>query len=130
GLEVDVAGHRAFCPTSQIERKPGNDPGELVGRTLPFLGMEGRDGGPNIVVSRRALLEREASAAARKTIDALTAGAVVRGTVTAVRDFGAFVDLGGIEGLIPASEVTHDRSRAIGEALHPGDVVDVLVREI
>ncbi|HEY2515917.1 MAG TPA: S1 RNA-binding domain-containing protein [Polyangiaceae bacterium] len=130
GLEVDVAGHRAFCPTSQIDRRPGGDANELIGRTLPFLVTEIRDGGRNVVVSRRALLEREASAAAKKTIDALVPGVVVRGTVTAVRDFGAFVDLGGVEGLIPASEVTHDRSRSIGEALHAGDVVDVMVREL
>ena len=51
-------------------------------------------------------------------------------TVTSVRDFGAFVDLGGVEGMIPASQVTHDRSRKIDEALHAGDVVDVLVREV
>lgn len=130
GLEVDVAGHRAFCPLSQIERKPGGDPKELIGRTLEFLVTEVRDGGRNIVVSRRALLEREAGEVAKRTLESLTAGTVVRGTVTAVRDFGAFVDLGGIEGLIPASEVAHDRSRAVTDAIHPGDVVDVLIREL
>jgi small subunit ribosomal protein S1 len=95
-----------------------------------FLVTEVKDGGRNVVVSRRALLEREAMESARKTLDALTPGAVVRGSVTGVRDFGAFVDLGGIEGLIPASEVGHDRSRAIGDALRAGDVVEVMVREI
>jgi small subunit ribosomal protein S1 len=133
GLEVDIAGHRAFCPLSQVERKmggDGRDPKELIGRTLAFLVTEVRDGGRNVVVSRRAVLEREAGDVAKRTIETLTVGAVVRGTVTAVRDFGAFVDLGGVEGLIPASEVAHDRSRAIGDAVHAGDVVDVLVREV
>jgi small subunit ribosomal protein S1 len=130
GLEVDVAGLRAFCPLSQVDRRPGNDPKELIGRTLTFLVTEVKDGGRNVVVSRRALLEREALESARKTIDALAPGAVVRGTVTGVRDFGAFVDLGGIEGLVPASEVGHDRSRSIGDALRAGDVVEVMVREI
>jgi small subunit ribosomal protein S1 len=134
GLEVDIAGHRAFCPLSQVERRGGagdaSDPKELIGKTLSFLITELRDGGKNVVVSRRAVLEREAGNAAKRTIESLVIGAVIRGTVTAVRDFGAFVDLGGVEGLIPASEVAHDRSRAIGDAVHAGDVVDVLVREI
>ena len=130
GLEVDIAGHRAFCPLSQVDRKPGGDPKELIGRPLLFLVTEVRDGGRNVVVSRRAVLEREAGETAKRTIQSLAIGAVVRGTVTAVRDFGAFVDLGGIEGLVPASEVAHDRSRAIGDAVHAGDLVEVLVREI
>jgi small subunit ribosomal protein S1 len=130
GLEVDIAGHRAFCPMSQIDRRPGGDPKELIGRSLTFLVTELKDGGRNVVVSRRSVLEREAVEAAKKTIDALVAGSVVKGTVTAIRDFGAFVDLGGIEGLIPASEVSHDRSRAIADAVHAGDTVEVLIREI
>ncbi|MGO8998664.1 MAG: S1 RNA-binding domain-containing protein [Polyangiaceae bacterium] len=136
GLEVDIAGHRAFCPLSQMdrnargERGEAADPKELIGRTLTFLVTEVRDGGRNIVVSRRAVLEREAGEVAKRTVESLVLGSVVRGTVTAVRDFGAFVDLGGIEGLIPASEVAHDRSRAIADAVHAGDVVDVLVKEI
>ncbi len=130
GLEVDVAGHRAFCPLSQVDRKAGSDPKELIGRTLSFLVTEVRDGGKSVVVSRRAVLEREAGDQAKRTLETLSIGAVIRGTVTAVRDFGAFVDLGGVEGLIPASEVAHDRSRAIGDAVHAGDVVDVLIRDV
>jgi small subunit ribosomal protein S1 len=130
GLEVDIAGHRAFCPLSQVDRKPGGDPKELIGRAFNFLITELRDGGRNVVVSRRAVLDREAGESAKRTLDTLKVGAVVRGTVTAVRDFGAFVDLGGIEGLVPASEVAHDRSRAIGDAVHAGDTVEVLVKEI
>jgi small subunit ribosomal protein S1 len=129
GLEVDVAGHRAFCPTSQIDRKPGGDPAELVGRTLPFLVTELRDGGRNIVLSRRAVLEREAVEAAKKTIDTLVPGTVVKGTVSSVKDFGAFVDLGGVEGLIPASEIGKGKPRAVREAFKVGDAVEVMIRE-
>jgi small subunit ribosomal protein S1 len=57
-------------------------------------------------------------------------GAILRGTVSSVRDFGAFVDLGGVEGLIPRSEIAHDRSVAVADALKPGDVVEVQVREV
>lgn len=131
GLEVDVSGHRAFCPLSQVERRGGStDPKELIGQTLSFLVTEVKDGGRNIVLSRRALLERESAEEGKKTLGALVVNTVVRGTVTAIRDFGAFVDLGGIEGLIPVSEVSHDRSRAIGDAVHAGDTVEVMIREI
>ena len=131
GIEVDVSGHRAFCPMSQVERRGGtSDPKDLIGQTLQFLVTEVKDGGRNVVLSRRSLLEREAAEGAKRTLESLVPNTVVKGTVTAIRDFGAFVDLGGIEGLIPASEVSHDRSRAITDAIHAGDVVEVLLREI
>ena len=89
-----------------------------------------REGGKNVVVSRRALLQREASEAARESAAAIVVGRTVRGTISGVRDFGAFVDLGGVEGLIPRSEVTHDRSVQVADALRPGDVVLVQVQEV
>ena len=96
GLEVDLGGGtRAFCPLSQADAKFLEDPKELIGQSLRFLVTDVRDGGKNVVVSRRALLQREASEAAAQNASALVVGATVRGTVTAVRDFGAFVDLGG-----------------------------------
>jgi small subunit ribosomal protein S1 len=130
GLEVEVGGTRAFCPMKQVDKKFVEDPKEYIGQTLRFLVTEIRDGGKSVVLSRRAILEREASESASRTMRDLAVGAVVRGTVTGVREFGAFVDLGGVEGMIPASEVSHDRSRTVGDALKAGDVVDVLVREI
>jgi small subunit ribosomal protein S1 len=131
GLEVDLGGGtRAFCPNSQADAKFLEDPKALIGQSLRFLVTDVRDGGKNVVVSRRALLQREASEAAEASASTLVVGATVRGTVTAVRDFGAFVDLGGIEGLIPRSEVTHDRSAPIASSLSPGDVVEVSVLEV
>jgi small subunit ribosomal protein S1 len=131
GLEVDLGGGtRAFCPNSQADAKFLEDPKSLVGQSLRFLVTDVRDGGKNIVVSRRALLAREASEAAEANASALVVGATVRGTVTSIRDFGAFVDLGGIEGMIPRSEVTHDRSAAIADSLNAGDVVEVQVLEV
>ncbi len=131
GLEVDLGGGtRAFCPNSQADSKFLEDPKGLIGQALRFLVTDVRDGGKNIVVSRRALLAREASEAAEASASTLVVGASVRGTVTAVRDFGAFVDVGGIEGLIPRSEVTHDRSATIASSLSPGDVVLVQVLEV
>jgi small subunit ribosomal protein S1 len=130
GLEVEIAGQRAFCPTSQIERGYVADPQAFVGRSLTFLVTELRDGGKRIVLSRRALLEQEAAIARDRTLAQLQVGAAVRGSVTAVREFGAFVDLGGVEGLIPTSELSFDRSRKAVDMLTPGDVVEVQVRAI
>src|SRR5262249_40891551 len=106
GLEVDLGGGaRAFCPISQADAKYLEDPKALIGQSLRFLVTDVRDGGRSVVVSRRALLQREASEAAEKIAHTLVVGAVVRGTITGARDFGAFVDLGGIEGMIPRSEI-------------------------
>lgn len=132
GLDVDFGGVRAFCPMSQVDarRVEDADVKALVGQTLSFVVTDVRDGGKNVVVSRRALLAREASEASARAMREIVPGAVLRGTVTGVRDFGAFVDLGGAEGLIPRSEIAHDRSVAVSDALKAGDVVEVQVREI
>ena len=131
GLEVDLGGGtRAFCPISQADARFLEDPKALIGQSMRFLVTDVREGGKNIVVSRRALLQREACEAAEVSASALVVGATVRGTVTSVRDFGAFVDLGGIDGLIPRSEVTHDRSVQVADALKPGDLVEVSVLEV
>jgi small subunit ribosomal protein S1 len=130
GLEVDVGGSNAFCPMSQIERGFVADPTTFIGRTLTFKVTEVRDGGKRVVLSRRAALEAEAKQKAAATLAALQIGATVRGSVTAVRDFGAFVDLGGLEGLIPSSELSFDRGKKAADLLNPGDVVEVLVREV
>jgi small subunit ribosomal protein S1 len=76
------------------------------------------------------VLEQEAKEAAARTLSQIASGAIVRGAVTAVREFGAFVDLGGIEGLIPNAELSHERGQKAADVLAPGDVVEVQVREI
>jgi small subunit ribosomal protein S1 len=131
GLDVDLGGGtRAFCPSSQASDRFMEDVSSLVGQSLRFIVTDVRDGGKNIVVSRRVLLQREASESAAKAMTDIIPGAVLRGTVSSVRDFGAFVDLGGVEGMIPRSEIAHDRSVAVADALKPGDVVEVQVREV
>jgi small subunit ribosomal protein S1 len=130
GLEVEFGGVRAFCPISQADRGFVTDPQTLVGRSLRFLVTEIRDGGKGVVVSRRALLEQEAKESAQKLLAQLTPGNVVRGSVTSIREFGAFVDLGGIEGLIPNMELSHDRGAKASDLLNAGDAVDVQILEI
>jgi small subunit ribosomal protein S1 len=130
GLEIELGGTRAFCPMSQVDAGFVEDPKNLIGQTLRFVVTEVKDGGKNVVLSRRALIERERGESAAKVLDKIVAGVVLRGTVTSTRDFGAFVDLGGVEGLIPRSEIAYDRSVAVADALKPGDAVEVQVREV
>ncbi len=130
GIEVDLGGARGFCPLSHIDARGGTDPQSLVGQSLQFLVTEIKDGGKSVVVSRRALIQRENEESAGRRMADVVPGAVLKGTVSAVRDFGAFVDLGGVEGLLPRSEIGHDRSVAVADALKPGDAVEVQVREV
>jgi len=118
GFDVQIAGQRAFCPASQIDMRRG-EPASYLGQRLEFQITKVEGGGRNIVVSRRQLLEAEAAKLAASTWERLRVGEVARGTVTQLRDFGAFVDLGGVEGLIHISELGHGRSQ------HPSDIVQI-----
>lgn len=130
GLEVTVAGLRAFCPISQIELRPVADASIYVGQKLLFritkYDEEDRRG-PNVVLSRRALLEEEGRARAVETRAKLTAGAVVAGVVTSVKDFGAFVDIGGLDGMLPASEIGFQRGVRPADLLTVGQHVTVQI---
>lgn len=130
GLEVEIGGVRAFCPMSQIDSKYVEDPKEFIGQTLRFMVTEVKDGGRSVVLSRRAALVQEGSQNSGRVLASVVAGAVLEGTVSSVRDFGAFVDLGGVEGMIPRSEISHDRGASVESVLNPGDVVKVQVREV
>src|SRR5262245_36551320 len=127
GYEVTVAGLRAFCPFSQMDRHRVDDAEALVGRVLEFRIARYDERGRNIVLSRRALLEERAAQAAEETWNKLTAGIVLPGTVTSLADFGAFVDLGGVQGLVPVSEISHSRVVRPADRLRVGDAVTVKV---
>lgn len=132
GFEVDVGGVRGFCPLSQLELRPVPDPTALVGQRFAFRisRYEEDRRGTNLVLSRRALLEEEARARAVETQDKLVLGAVLPGVVTALKDFGAFVDVGGIEGLLPASEVTFARGTRPADVLSVGQSITVKVARL
>jgi small subunit ribosomal protein S1 len=117
GVEVAIGDVRAFCPISQLDIRFVEKPDQFIGEKLTFRVTEVRD--RNVVLSRRALLEEEQRKLAAKTRETLAEGKVVKGKVTGVRDFGAFVDLGGVEGMIPVSEMSYMR------VAHPTDVVKV-----
>jgi len=126
GFDVQIAGLRAFCPASQIDLRR-SDPAGYVGQRLRFRVTQLGSGGRNVVVSRRQLLEEEAAAQAAGTWERLSEGAVVRGTVTSLRDFGAFVDLGGVEGMIHVGELGHARVGHPSEVLRVGESVEAQV---
>ncbi|MEA2696640.1 MAG: small subunit ribosomal protein [Myxococcales bacterium] len=132
GVEVQVAGLRAFCPISQLDLRPVADPTTLVGQRLAFRVIRYEDDrrGPNVVLSRRALLQEEADRRAKETRRTLVMGAVLPGVVSALKDFGAFVDLGGIDGMLPASELGHTRGVRPADVLTVGQTITVQVTRI
>jgi len=130
GLEVDLSGNRAFCPVSQVDTAHCADPSVFVGQTLEFRILEFGDMGRRIVVSRRALLLQRRDAKAASLRESLHEGDEVDGTVVRMEAFGAFVDLGGVDGMVHVSEVGHDRVNHPGEALKIGDPVRVKILQI
>jgi len=129
GFDVQIGAVRAFCPSSQIDRRRG-DPTAYVGQRLRFRVVRIEAGGRNIVVSRRALLEEEAAEQAAQTWDRIEVGAVLPGRVSSLQDFGAFVDLGEVEGLIHVSELGHGRVSHPSEVLAVGQLVEVKVVKV
>ncbi|HXJ77921.1 MAG TPA: S1 RNA-binding domain-containing protein [Candidatus Methylomirabilis sp.] len=130
GYEVTVAGLRAFCPFSQMELRRVDAPESYVGRVLEFRISRFGEQGRNIVLSRRVLLEQQAAKAAEETRKKIVAGAVLPGTVASLAAFGAFVDLGGVQGLVPQSEISHSRLGRPADRLHVGQAVSVKVLQV
>jgi small subunit ribosomal protein S1 len=131
GLEVEMAGTRAFCPASQIDLGYVEDLQSFVGQRLAFRITKYEMGRHvNLVVSRRALLEEEQRALAAQTRARLEVGAVMQGRVSSLQDYGAFIDLGGIEGLVHVSELAFGRIGHPKELLSVGQEVEVSVLRI
>ena len=130
GFEVEISGLRAFCPISQIDLQYCERPEEHVGAKYQFRILELKERGKNIIVSRRVLLQEEHEKKLQETMAALKPDLELEGKVTRVADFGAFVDIGGVEGLVHVSEITHARVEKPSEVLQPGQVVRVKVLRI
>jgi len=131
GYEVRVARQRAFCPVSQIDIIRNTDPAQHEGRVYRFRIVEYKDGGKNLVVSRRALLEDEQRASAAAVRSSIVEGAVLTGRVASVREFGAFVDLGGgVQGLLHVSEMGWARVSDTSQVVKPGDEITVKVLRV
>lgn len=120
------AGAEGFCPYSQMELKKIDDPATYIGKKLEFLVTEYAQKGRKIVLSRRPLLEKIQKEKIEELKASLTKGMKVSGTVTAVQNFGAFVDIGGIQALLPVSEMAWGRSDA--KSLYmPGDNIEAVI---
>ncbi len=131
GYEVTAAGQRAFCPYSQIDRTR-KEPADYIGRKFDFLVSEYEkdERGLSVVLSRRALLEAEAAERREAALARLVEDETVNGTIVRVLPFGAFVDLDGVEGLLPVSEIAWERVEDPATVLKPGDGVTVKVMRI
>src|SRR5262245_43342265 len=128
GVSVDVAGVRGFCPASQIDVRFVDDLTTYIGQRLTFriTRYEPR----NMVLSRRALLEEENARRAAETRKKIEPGAVLRGKVVSFKPFGAFVDLGGIDGMLHASALGYARAQRPEDMLSLGQEVDVAVLRV
>lgn len=131
GYEVRVAGQRGFCPFSQIDTVRATDPAQHIGQAYAFRIIEFKEGGKNLVVSRRALLEDEQKAGAAVLRQSLAVGDTVTGRVASVREFGAFVDLGaGVQGLLHVSEMGWSRVTDPGSVVKVGEEITVRVLRV
>jgi small subunit ribosomal protein S1 len=131
GYEVRISRQRAFCPVSQIDVIRNTEPAQHEGRVYKFRIIEYKEGGRNLVVSRRALLEEEQREAAADVRKSIVEGAVMTGRVASVREFGAFVDLGGgIQGLLHVSELAWARVSDTSQVVKPGDEITVKVLRV
>ncbi len=131
GYDIKLPGNvRAFCPYSQIALRRPEDLEEVIEQSFPFKISKFEEQGRNIVVSRRDLLEEERRVLREELKKTLKEGMLVTGTVTSVRDFGAFVDIGAIEGLLPISEVAYGRIEDLGEVLQVGQQLELAVKRV
>ena len=127
GFTVDIDFVRAFLPGSLVDVRPVRDPSYLEGKTLEFKVIKLDQKRNNVVVSRRAVVEQEYSAERSELLDKLQEGAVIRGVVKNLTDYGAFVDLGGIDGLLHITDMAWKRVKHPSEVVNVGDEIDVRI---
>jgi small subunit ribosomal protein S1 len=126
GLSVDI-GVPAFLPASQLDVRPVRDTGQYLGRVLDVKIIKMNSGRGNIVLSHRAVLEGEQRARREQLLASLAEGALVSGTVKNVTDYGVFVDLGGVDGLLHVTDLSWGRIDRPGDLFKPGDPVEAVV---
>ena len=130
GLEVDVKGMRAFMPAGQVDIYFNPDLSVFLNQKVKAEVTQFDPQRRNIILSRRNILEREKEEAKTKLMEELAEGQVRRGTVRSVMDYGAFVDLGGVDGLLHVSEISFRRGHKPSEFVKIGDVIDVKILRI
>jgi small subunit ribosomal protein S1 len=130
GVDVDIDGLRAFAPASHMDARLGADLSHLVGKRLPFAVTQYGKRGRDVVLSRKAMVEAEAKAAREEALKNVKVGEEVDGVVRTVVTFGAFIDIGGVEGLVPLSEMSHNRSDGPSDVFQVGQTTRVKIMRI
>ena len=127
GFTVDIREVRAFLPGSLVDVRPVRDPGYLEGKTLEFKIIKLDRKRNNVVVSRRAVVESENTVEREQMLERLTEGTIITGVVKNLTDYGAFVDLGGVDGLLHITDMAWKRVRHPSEVVNVGDELQVRV---
>ena len=130
GFEVKIGSNRAFCPFSQMSIRRVSDASIFIGQKLKFIITEYAEGGRNLIVSHRAILEEEVAREKDLLKDSLAVGMKMNATVTSIQKFGAFVRAGAIEGLLPISELGWNRVNDVSDLLSVGDEISVVLKFI
>jgi small subunit ribosomal protein S1 len=130
GFQVTAAGQRAFCPYSQMGLRRVDDPDVYLEQTMAFKIIELSGNGRNIILSARAVLEEEREQLKEELKQTLQEGDKVEGVVSSIRDFGAFVDIGGVDGLIPISELAWGQTDRVDDVLGLDQRVEVIVKRL
>jgi small subunit ribosomal protein S1 len=127
GLNVDIGGIKAFLPGSQVDTKMVKDSEELLGREMSFKILKINNRRSNIIVSRRAVIEEDRAKQKSKTIEKIKEEALLAGTVKNITDYGVFIDLGGIDGLLHISDISWGRINHPSEFFVLGETIEVIV---
>jgi len=128
GFEVRIAGTiRGFCPFSQMGLARIDRPADYVGQRLQFIITEYGERGRNVILSNRIILAKEQQANREAMMQSLREGQIVKGKIISLQKFGAFVDIGGLHGLLPMSEIAWGRTENINDALKVGEEVEVAI---
>ncbi len=131
GFEVKIGGTvRAFCPFSQAGIRREENKADYIGKSFKFKIIEYGEDGRNIVLSRRPILDEEKRNRKEALKAGLSEGMKIRGTVTSIQNFGAFVDIGGVEGLLPIAEISYKRTDKVSDILSVGQQVEVIIKKL
>ncbi len=130
GFEVMVDGERGFCPFSQIEADYGEEPEILINKVFSFTIIEYDPESDKLVLGRRDIIQEEKNLNKVKFIGSLNTDTVYPGTVSSVKNYGAFIDIGGIEGLLHISEISNEKVEDANDIYSEGDEVEVKIKDI
>ena len=130
GFQITVAGQRGFCPYSQMGLRRVDNADEYLEQSMAFKIIEFGNKGRNIILSARAIQEEEREELREKLKETLCEGDKVEGTVSSLQKFGAFVDLGGVDGLIPISELAWGQTDLVADVLSQGQRVEVIIKKM